>query len=55
MAFASSSSSEECGMRRFRTEVVVGVAPTERMSLCPADAECTVSATTRRASNSCRR
>jgi hypothetical protein len=52
---AESERMVDAGMSKLRTEVVVGVAPTERTSLWPWEAECTASATTRRASNSWRR
>jgi len=56
MAFPSSVREEGEGViKRFRTEVVVGVAPTERMSGLEGEAEWIAWEVTRRASNSWRR
>ncbi len=57
MAFSSSedrTTDGSEGMSRFRTDVVVGVAPTERTRGCDREMECTAEAVTRRDSNSWR-
>ena len=55
IAFSSSDSGSSCWSRRFRTEVVVGVAPTERVNGVLGEADWIEAAVRRSASNSRRR
>jgi hypothetical protein len=55
ISFDASMGISTLSISRLRTAVVVGVAPTERTRGLEGEAECTVEAVTRRASNSWRR